>query len=102
MYNYNRRDRIYSKKGINNKKEIVKNNKQQSNIIQNFNSGVTYNEVFTKERPVALLNIKANISYTDDGTKDKNILQYVNNFKESESSPFIFGFIKCEIRYVLK
>lgn len=32
------------KKGINNKKEIVKNTNQQSNIIQNFNSGITYNE----------------------------------------------------------
>ena len=33
------------KKVIDNKKEVVKNNNQQSNIIQNFNSGVTYNEV---------------------------------------------------------
>lgn len=45
-------------------------------------SGVTYDEVFTKERPVALLNIKANVSYTSDGTTDRNIVQYINNFKE--------------------
>lgn len=32
------------KKAINNKKDIVKNTNQQSNIIQNFNSGITYNE----------------------------------------------------------
>jgi hypothetical protein len=45
-------------------------------------NGVTYDEVFTKERPVALLNIKANVSYTSDGTTDRNIVQYINNFKE--------------------
>ncbi|MGN1297168.1 MAG: hypothetical protein ACI4VH_01870 [Clostridia bacterium] len=32
------------KKVINHKKEMVKNTNQQSNIIQNFNSGITYKE----------------------------------------------------------
>lgn len=32
------------KKVISNKREIVKNTNQQSNIIQNFNAGITYNE----------------------------------------------------------
>ncbi len=32
------------KKVMNHKKEIIKNTNQQSNIIQNFNSGITYKE----------------------------------------------------------